>query len=96
VAQVVQCLLSKIETPISNPRTTKKLLSSRSVFLTKKNKQIPVPLPHPCHAKYSRGRFQEDCASKPAPAKLFIRLYLKKNYQKKRAGGLPQVVKVPA
>jgi hypothetical protein len=34
--------------------------------------------------------------SKPAQAKLFIRPYLKRTEQKKNAGGLPQVVRVPA
>jgi hypothetical protein len=38
------------------------------------------------------GREQEDCTSKPALGKEFIRPYLKKYPTQKRAGGVPQTV----
>jgi hypothetical protein len=79
---MVQCLLSKHERLSLNTRPTKNLLSCSSVIVTKKMKQIPVPVPHPYNPRYSRGRDQEDCASKAAPAKLFITTYLKRTDQK--------------
>jgi hypothetical protein len=62
----------------------------------KKTEQIPVPEPHPCTPRIFRGRDQEYCDSKPAHAKLFTIPYLKGTDQKKRAGGLSQVVIVSA
>jgi hypothetical protein len=46
---------------------------------------------HTYNPYYSEGRDQEDCSSKAAPEKQFIRLYLKKKKKKKsnkRTGGV--------
>jgi hypothetical protein len=39
---------------------------------------------HASNPSYSGSRDQEDCGLKPAWAKQFIRLYLEKNFHKKR------------
>jgi hypothetical protein len=55
---------------------------------------------HDYNPSYSGGRDQEDHSLKPVPGKEFLRPYLEKNLsqkkKKKRAGGVAQVVKVPA
>jgi hypothetical protein len=38
---------------------------------------------HTCNPSYSGGRNQEDCGSKPAQGKEYMRLYLEKTHHKK-------------
>jgi hypothetical protein len=50
---------------------------------------------HTYNPYYSEGRDQEDCSSKAAPEKQFIRLYLKKKKKKKnQKKGLVEWLKV--
>jgi hypothetical protein len=42
-----------------------------------------VPVAHACNPSYSGGRDQEDHGLKPAPGKLYPRLYLEKPFTKK-------------
>jgi hypothetical protein len=56
-----------------------------------------VPVTHACNPSYSGGRDQEDLGSKPAQGKQFVRPYVgKKKTTTNRAGGIAQVVRVPA
>jgi hypothetical protein len=50
-----------------------------------------VPVPHACNPRYSEGNDQENCSSKPDPAK-FARLYPEKTLHKKK--GLGEWLKV--
>jgi hypothetical protein len=49
-----------------------------------------------CNPSYSGGRDQKGLGSKPALENSSQNPILKKTYHKKRAGGVAQVVRVPA
>jgi hypothetical protein len=79
VAQVVERLPRKCETPSSNPIPPKTTKIMRQC--------IWVLVAHAWNPSYSGGRDQEDHNSEPAWANSSLRSYLKKPFMK-RAGGV--------
>jgi hypothetical protein len=67
------------------------MLLCSSILLLSKNNWCWAPVAHTCNLRYSGGRDQEDCGSKPAPANSLQELILKKPMTKK---GLVEWLKV--